>query len=299
MRKNIAALLVVVLLFTRVPTATAASAAGPLRVFYAGPQGGVTRALGLIDPLTYTQDLIQADVIVLNGEIPDPAAAAARVREGAGLLLMMGPGITADQLSLLLGAPATLSKRQEPLSLVSSSAGDPAVMQAARDIIWTSSPQVRERFALSGPALQDFRPMVSGYEDGSPILASGTLGKGRVFLMAAFLDGANPQIQDWAYFNYLIYNLAYQAAGRAPLSFADYPGSPVPHASDRNALFALMGGWLCCLLRSSAPYGATAWPTRKNWKRWSATGRSLRCGKPAPIGKILAFTARWEASCWP
>jgi len=35
-----------------------------------------------------------------------------------------------------------------------------------------------------------------------------------------------------------------RAAGRTPLSFADYPGSPVPHASERRALFVALAGML-------------------------------------------------------
>ncbi len=65
---------------------------------------------------------------------------------------------------------------------------------------------------------------------------------GKAFIFNAFLtDGFNPQIQEWAYFNYLIYHLAVRAAGQTPLSFADYPASPVPHAPERNILLGVMG----------------------------------------------------------
>jgi hypothetical protein len=39
----------------------------------------------------------------------------------------------------------------------------------------------------------------------------------------------------------LIYHLVVRAAGQAPLSFADYPASPVPHSTERNILLLLMG----------------------------------------------------------
>jgi O-antigen/teichoic acid export membrane protein len=66
--------------------------------------------------------------------------------------------------------------------------------------------------------------------------------QGKAYIFNAYLtDGSNPQIQEWAYYNYLIYHLVERAAGREALSFADYPGSPVPHAPERNILLGIMG----------------------------------------------------------
>ena len=61
-----------------------------------------------------------------------------------------------------------------------------------------------------------------------------------MYVLTAFLDDANTEFQQWPYFNYLLYHLAEQSAGRSPLSFADYPASPVPHRSDQIILVALM-----------------------------------------------------------
>jgi len=58
------------------------------------------------------------------------------------------------------------------------------------------------------------------------------------------LNKNNPQFQEWAYFNYLVYHLTMRASGNTPLSFADYPASPVPHAQDREYLFGLLAGML-------------------------------------------------------
>jgi O-antigen/teichoic acid export membrane protein len=82
------------------------------------------------------------------------------------------------------------------------------------------------------------QPLVTAYEDGEWILWRA---KTNIYIFQAFLDDANPQIQEWAYFNYLIYHLVERAAGRTPLSFADYPVSPVPHAAETNILLAVMG----------------------------------------------------------
>ena len=63
-----------------------------LLVYYDGADGNVKTALELakFNPVS---DLSAADVIVLNGAIPDPKAVAARVQAGAGLILVIGPEI--------------------------------------------------------------------------------------------------------------------------------------------------------------------------------------------------------------
>jgi O-antigen/teichoic acid export membrane protein len=82
--------------------------------------------------------------------------------------------------------------------------------------------------------------LVTAYEDGSWVLWSAR--NNQVFIFNAFLaNGSNPQIQEWAYYNYLIYHLIIRAAGGTPLSFADYPASPVPHAAERNILLGVLG----------------------------------------------------------
>ena len=126
-------------------------------------------------------------------------------------------------MSTALGVPLTLELRTDAVSLTNLPVNDPLVKQ----IIWNGAPQVRERFNILTP-MSSVQPLVTAYEDESWVLWSARGGK--AFIFDAFLtDGANPQIQEWAYFNYLVYHLVVRAAGQTPLSFADYPGSPVPH----------------------------------------------------------------------
>jgi O-antigen/teichoic acid export membrane protein len=212
-----------------------ASAADPLRVFYAGPEAGVREALGLAADFQLVSDAAQADVFVLNGVIPNLEAIAARLREGAGLLLILGPDIAAADLDGLLGADVRLEAREDPLSLVPSPGAESDLL--SKQVLWTSSPQVRQRFLLEGAALT---PLASGYEDGSLVLGRGEVGSGTVFVFSGFLDQDNPQFQAWAYFNYLIYSLTSSAGGRTPVDFADYAGSPVPHPGEQAALYAAM-----------------------------------------------------------
>ncbi len=213
----------------------------PVRIFYAGPQGksGVGEALSIAEAGGFVQRVSQpeqAEAFVLAGAGGlDPIAAGARLQAGAGLVLLPDSSLTPQWASSLLGTPVTLQSRQDPVSLENPAGlSDPLV----DEIAWNSAPQVRERLNINGVAL---KPLVVGYEDGSVILGSATIGKGQVFIFSPQLGAANTQFQDWSYFNYLVYHLAMRAAGRTPLSFGDYPGSPVPHEAERNALLALMG----------------------------------------------------------
>jgi O-antigen/teichoic acid export membrane protein len=225
---------IVIIALLALPTA-GAEANDDVTVYYAGPEGGVRTALGLASDFAMTNDLGAAEVVFLNGVIPDPGAIAARLEEGAGLVLILGRGTTQESLRRLLGVDVSLGFRDDPLSLV---AGPGHEVSLLGDIVWTSAPQVRDRFALEGEGLT---PLVSGYENGSLVIGLARTAAGRALVVAPFLDEANPQLQEWAYFNYLVYRLVTGAAGRAGLAFADYPGSPVPHEAEQIALYLALG----------------------------------------------------------
>lgn len=230
---------VLLILFFLVTFASPAAASDTVRVFYAGAQDStVRRALtltGRTDTFTLVSDPSQADVFLLDDSIPSPEKIAQRLQQGAGLVLILGPDTSAADVQTLLGFPVELQRRDDPVSLTEmKGTQDPL----ARQIIWNSSPQVRQRYTVSTP-LSSVQPLVIGYEDNSWVLWSAQ--GGRAFIFNAFLSTQdNPQIQEWAYYNYLIYHLTLRAAGRTPLSFADYPGSPVPHPLERNVLLLVM-----------------------------------------------------------
>ena len=173
---------------------------------------------------------------MLNGQIPD--GAAEQVRAGAGLVLILGEEISDAQASALLGKQVSLLAAVDAVSLTDSeSAIDPLLTE----IIWNGAPQVRDRWVVNG--LESIAsPLVVAYEDGEAMLQE-IPGKGFV-LSAVISDEANPQIQEWGYFNYLIYHLAARSAGGSPLPFADYPAAPIPHSRDRNVLFIFLGAEL-------------------------------------------------------
>jgi O-antigen/teichoic acid export membrane protein len=211
-----------------------ARAATPLNIYYVGEAGNLQTALELAG-YTFVADPADADVLVLNGVIPDPALVAKQVDRGAGLVIFLGAQMTSQELETATGIPVTLSPRADAISLTEIKIDDPLV----NDIIWNASPQIRDRFEVM-TVVSAAQPLVIAYEDGEWVLWSARQGK--VYIFNGFLsEEANPQIQEWAYFNYLIYSLVERAAVQTPLTFADYPASPVPHTADRNLLVGLMG----------------------------------------------------------
>src|SRR4030042_4318952 len=117
-----------------------ASADDSLNVYYAGPTGALSTALTLDKNVHLVSDVSTADVIVLNGSVPEQAGIRTRLEQGAGLVLILGPDVSAAQLNTLLGGNVSLTYQEQPLSLnISSATSDPIL----REIIWTSSPQVR------------------------------------------------------------------------------------------------------------------------------------------------------------
>jgi len=204
-----------------------------LRVYYAGAEDSVKTALQLAN-FSFVDDPALADVFVLNGEIPNDETLLTRTQTGAaGLVLILGPSISAEQVNTLLGVPLELKPQEDAVSLTSIAVDDALV----KEIIWNGAPQIRERAAVVTP-LSSVQPLVTSYENGEWVLWSVTPQK---YVFNAFLGEANPQIQEWGYFNYLIYHLVERSAGRTPLSFAEYPASPVPHAADQTILFIVMG----------------------------------------------------------
>ena len=206
-------------------------------IYYAGGDGGVKTALSLAGYRLVTNPVL-ADMFVLNGAVPDDAVITERVNDGAALVLILDKSMTSEQVSALLGRPVTLTYAEDAVSLLDTAGGSDML---STEIIWNGAPQVRERASVNGLG-SDAWAVVSGYENNDGILY---IVSGNVFVFTPSLSGeANPQIQEWGYFNYLIYHLVERAAGASPLSFADYPASPVPHASDRNALFIFLGAEL-------------------------------------------------------
>ena len=229
-------LLAALAIFTLFALVTPARADETLLVYYAGDESsGVYPALQLTG-YSLVDDPAIADVYVLNGEIPDNPIIAERINSGeAGLVLILGESVSESQVQTLLGYPVSLEKKEDAVSLTGIAGIEDPLL---KEIAWNSAPQLRERMSTVTP-VSSVQPLVTLYENGDWVLWQG---KPNIFIFNGFLRGGfNPQIQDWAYFNYLIYHLAARAGGQTPLSFAEYPASPVPHPNERNILWGLMG----------------------------------------------------------
>jgi O-antigen/teichoic acid export membrane protein len=245
MRKRILAISFVFLLLLTACAPAPVSSVEPVTVYYTGEPGGIKTALDLAEQsgtVRLVNDMADAQVFVLNGEIPDATGIAERAKTGTGLVLILGENTAQADAQELLGLPVTLTKEDEALSLVAApGVSDPLL----EEIIWNSAPQIRERSRIAGLDTAAVS-LVIGYEDGQGVLwngkpsAEGGIGE-RVFILTSWLtEEINPQLQEWGYFNYLIYHMVERAAGAIPMSFADYPASPVPHKADRNALLIFL-----------------------------------------------------------
>lgn len=216
--------------------ASPVSASQVIHVYYEGLTDGVIQALELSKEINLVETPSSADVIVLNGEVTQPEKIHDMVEKGKGLVLILGPKLETGQLNLLLGDQENVRFESDPISLISvPQIGDPIL----REVAWNSAPQIRERMRISENHLN---PLVIGYQDDLPILLKGMIGNGRIFVFTPFLGQDNLQFQDWGYFNYFIYHITNRTAGLNPVSFADYPDSPVPHSQDRTILLICMAG---------------------------------------------------------
>ena len=171
-----------------------------LRVYYAGPPDNVLSALKLHAGFTLVDNPDQAQVLVLNGSIPEQEKIQALISSGTGVILILGPNLTSEQVSALLGGNLVFEFQDQPLSLVTTKN---EIDPITTDIVWNSAPQVRQRYAVTGQPLS-LHPLVTGFEESTLILGQSQAGNGLLYLFTPFLDHANPQFQEWAYFNYFI-----------------------------------------------------------------------------------------------
>ena len=173
MRKLIiVSLIIVVSLFHFSPV----FASDTISIFYAGElESNVRIALGLAPTGTFTfvDDPAQADVFVLNGDIPQTEIITKRLNEGAGLVLILGESISQEQASAVLQIPIELTQETVAVSLTGiKNLNDPLL----KEIIWNGAPQVRDRFDVVTP-ISSVQPLVTAYETNEWILWSAHGGK--------------------------------------------------------------------------------------------------------------------------
>jgi O-antigen/teichoic acid export membrane protein len=231
MRRSVPLLIILLFLLA---LATPVFASNDLSVYYVGdPNSSVFTALELAG-FIMVDETAQADVILLNGTIPNAAKIASRLEAGAGLVLIMGSQVQTADAETVLGIPLKLEYREDPISLTEVKVKDPITSE----IIWNGAPQVRERRVIT-TSISSVQPWVTAYEDGSWLLWQV---HPQILVLNLYVESedSNPQFQQWGYYNYLIYHLVARASGQSPLSFADYPQSPVPHKAERDVLWGIL-----------------------------------------------------------
>jgi hypothetical protein len=229
MRRSIVLLVTAVFLTAAAP----AQESGLLRVYVAGESSTVSPALDWAGwgIFVLVDDPAQADVLLLNGEIPDADLVRKKLSEEAGLVLILGPQISSAEFTRATGVEAELQPAEDPVHpLPAAVSGESVDWQ----IDWESAPAVEERSLVLTP-LSTVRPLISASEDGQWLIW-GLPGE-TAFVVDFFLgQDDNPQFRDWEYYNYLIYQLVIRAASREPLGYAEYPGAIIPGSTGSDAL---------------------------------------------------------------
>ncbi len=287
-RRILIALLGVALLAaTLTPWVWAQVSPSAIGVYYIGPEDQIAVSINESRPYLVRVDQPElAQVLVINN-VPLTEETATyfgqRVQEGAiGLVLFCGPLFPQrpEDLRPLLGMSSFgLSTTERSTDLSISDEADP--LQGA--LAWGSAPELQARTVISNPNL--LKPIiVSGNR---PPVLSRLRGRdtGQVLIVGPWLESStNRAWTQWPYFRYLVYRLIVDAADAArPLSFADYPLSPVPRPQVRWIIAGIGGtliigvAWLFYLARRrlflkplSAPDSAR--PETETSSRWQRAG---------------------------
>jgi O-antigen/teichoic acid export membrane protein len=218
----------------------------PIKIYYVRAAGAVQaadpvlQALTLTDGLEIVADLNEAQAIVAyNARPPFEAVSAVRDR-GLGLVLFLGPQLDTQLVALgelglgWGGGWGATAVTVEPVRDVSGPLLD--------QIAWTSAPQIKAYSLVTGVSGDDtpsaLKTLVRTTAE-QVILGQVTVGQGQVYVFTPWPtrdEAHNPNLLEWPYWNYLVYHLAVRAAGETPLSYAAYPGSPVPHGPQQLGL---------------------------------------------------------------
>ncbi len=237
-KKPLLITLALLLFFGLTPGSALAASPDGLAIRYFGLDDHVKQALDLIPEVTFVEHLDAAQVIVVNDaglSEYEAEAIVQAVNEGRGLVLLLGPQLTAPALQAILGEDVGWEERADAQTVQAvPGLDDPLIAQ----VTWNSAPQVRDRSTLTG---LDLEALVKTYETGETVLGRTKLGQGTAYVITAWLSGENnPHFKDWPYFNYLIYHLAVRTTGGFPDAYADYLASPVPHATARRAVVVVI-----------------------------------------------------------
>ncbi len=247
MRKGLVLLLLGLIGWQITPMATATAESPAISVYYAGQGGPVHQALQLAG-VQFVNEPGAARVIVLDGRTPSAEQSgqvAGLVRQGAGLVVIMGPDMDMPALAQLLPGSDAATVSTEPATIQAVGgertlapdmpAGAPALL---RQINWRSAPQIRKR-AVAIPA--GLQPLVQTFDGQDIVVGYRAMGEGHVIWLAPWLDeNDNRAFREWPYFNYFVYAITAGAGGQQPVAFADFDAAPVPRQGERQLLLLIV-----------------------------------------------------------
>ncbi|NOZ05000.1 MAG: hypothetical protein GXP41_01430 [Chloroflexi bacterium] len=247
MRKGLVFLLLGFFGWHIAPMAIVAAASPPISVYYAGQGGPVHQSLQLAG-VQFVDEPSAAQVFVMDGRTPPTGLSsqiANRVRQGAGLVVIMGPGMNGPALAQLLPGSDAAAVRSEPATIQAIDTGRalaqamPAGMaELLHQINWRSAPQIRKRATAIPGGLE---PLVQTFTGQDLVVGYRALGKGHVVWVAPWLDeNDNRAFREWPYFNYFVYAITTGAGGQHPVAFADFDAAPVPRPRERQFLLLIV-----------------------------------------------------------
>ncbi|MEA3309535.1 MAG: polysaccharide biosynthesis C-terminal domain-containing protein [Chloroflexota bacterium] len=227
------------------------AATGAVGVYYVGTEDAVAYAIASAAPYLVLVDRPELAQVYLLNNSPLAADRLRTIgrqvqREEVGLVVFCGdlfPTDTAELRSLFGVSTFGLASGANASTHVVAGEVDPL----QEEIAWSSAPEIYARTVISNPNL--LLPSVTT-QAGAPLVQR-VRGQEQfqAFLVGSWMDDAsNAAWINWPYFDYFIYRLVAEA-GNAPqvLSYANYPGSPVPHG---NARLLFAGGGMLALLLS-------------------------------------------------
>lgn len=214
-------------------------------VYYIGPEDQIAVSINESRPYLVRVDQPElAQVLVINN-VPLTEETMSyfgqRVQEEAiGLVLFCGPLFPerSEALRPLLGMSSFgLGTMRGRTDVRISEEADP--LQNA--LAWGSAPEVQARTAISNPNL--LKPIIVSESDTNVLSRLRGRDTSQVLIVGPWLEStANRAWTQWPYFRYMIYRLIADADNvTRPLSFADYPLSPVPRPEVRWTIAGIGG----------------------------------------------------------
>jgi len=235
-------------------------------VYFLGKDDAITERVFLDKNLKQVMEPEKAEVFVIhNASLSggEKDIIIKQVRSGKGLLILMGPEVRSSFLSELYGATIEIghlkdnasSKFYQPIPgfwkgiwyyIIGKKDHGPEHWSVKAKIDWSCLPGIGERFfpvksSLAGKAI------VFDEKGKEGLIYEGRAGQGKVYLITAWIsidpdaslsrkENINYQFFCWPFFNYLLYGMILDSAGKPPPTFSEWPQAPVFPASQKKTL---------------------------------------------------------------